>query len=233
LRSAKLPGGDAAASNPVQAAAGFLDQLGDLPDLTAGPFRFPSRYQDVLQLLRANLRTFSTTSAGRLFDTAAALLGFTRDITFEGQAAMWIERLASRAPITDAYPFPFVDNQLDFCPLLNSIVADRLNGRPQSEIARAFQRGVAKGIHDAISSLCRVHGVDTVVFSGGVFQNEMLLSDLKDQLEPGTLQIWTNLNVPSNDGGISLGQAAIAALTQRRPDQSVVGTDWTWMAHVT
>ena len=217
LRSAILPGGDAAATSPVQAAAGFLTQLNDLPDLSVAPFRFPSRYRDASRLVQTNLRSFATTSAGRLFDTVAALLGFTREITFEGQAAMWIEHLAGQAATTDAYRFPFVDNQLDFRPLLEDVVSDRLDGRNESEIARAFQRGVAKGLHDAISSLCHVHGIDTAVLSGGVFQNEMLLADLKRFIEPEGLHIWTNHDVPSNDGGISLGQAAMAAFAQRRP----------------
>ena len=83
-----LAGGDAAARYPVQAAAGFLAQLEDLPDLGRAPFDFPARYGASRRLLDAGTRVFATTSAGRLFDAAAALLGFTREVTFEGQAAM-------------------------------------------------------------------------------------------------------------------------------------------------
>jgi hydrogenase maturation protein HypF len=147
---------------------------------------------------------------GRLFDAAAALLGFTREITFEGQAARWVERLAKQASIIDAYSFPFVGDELDFRPLLQCVVRDRLRGRDVAEIARAFQRGIAEGLCHALVTLSRERGVDTSVFSGGVFQNELLLSDLKDLLEPQSLQLWTNNLVPSNDGGISLGQAALA-----------------------
>ena len=233
LRSASLPGGDAAATNPVQAAAGFLAHLKDLPDLAAAPFFFPSRYRDAQQLVQKNLRSFATTSAGRLFDTAAALLGFTREVTFEGQAAMWLEGLASRASTTDAYLFPFVDNELDFRPLLDDLIGDRLAGRENSEIARAFQRGIARGLRDAVSTLCRVHEVDTLVLSGGVFQNELLLTDLKDLLAPERLNIWTNHIVPPNDGGISLGQAAMAALSYRPLRASLEEAGAAWTAHVT
>ncbi len=209
LRSAASPGGDAAASYPVQAAAGYLAQLGSLPDLAEPPFSFPVRYQDALQLVRRNLRTFTTTSMGRLFDTAAALLGFTRETTFEGQAAMWLERLAHSTTQVEPYAFPFAGGELDFRPLLESIVHDRLRGRDVREIARAFQRGIAVGLRNAVINLCSTSGMDTVVLSGGVFQNELLLSDLRDLLSPDGLQLWTNHEVPANDGGISLGQAAM------------------------
>jgi hydrogenase maturation protein HypF len=233
LRPATLPGGDAAASYPAQAAAAFLAQLNDLPDLTAPPFSFPSRYLDALQLVQANVRSFETTSMGRLFDTAAALLGFTREVTFEGQAAMWLERLASHASVTDAYPFPFMGNELDFRPLLDAVIRDRLRGRNEAEIARAFQRGIAEGLRAAIVMLCRAPEVDTVVLSGGVFQNELLLHDMKSLLEPEHLQIWTNYVVPPNDGGISLGQAALAALTSKQSRASQEDTDSVWVTHVT
>lgn len=233
LRSAALPGGDAAASYPMQAAAGFLAQVDNLPNLTAPPFSFSARYLDALQLVHTRVRSFTTTSIGRLFDTAAALLGFTREVTFEGQAAMWLERLASHASTTGVYPFPFVGDELDFRPLLDGLIRDRLRGRDKSEIARAFQRGIGEGLRYAVATICHAHGVDTVVLSGGVFQNELLSNDLKGLLEPEHLQIWTNHVVPSNDGGISLGQAALAALTNPESGASLDETDSAWMAHVT
>jgi hydrogenase maturation protein HypF len=152
-----------------------------------------------------------TTSVGRLFDAAAALLGFTREITFEGQAAIWLEQLARAAPPTEPYSFPFVNRELDFRPLLLAVAQDRVRGRDRQEIARAFQLGVAHGLHAAAISVCRVHDVNTVVLSGGVFQNDLLLCDLKPLFEAASVDIWTNQAVPPNDGGISLGQAALAA----------------------
>jgi hydrogenase maturation protein HypF len=211
LRQAALVGGDAAAEFPVQAAAGFLAQLDAVPDFTAPPFNFPKRYQNALELFRKNVRTFATTSVGRLFDSAAALLGFTREITFEGQAAVWLEQLARSAPVTEPYPFPLIGEELDFRPLLRAVIDDRLRGRDVKEIARSFQRGIAQGLRNALHMISRDHELDTVVLSGGVFQNELLLEDLKSLLTGGPLQVWTNHAVPPNDGGISLGQAAMAA----------------------
>jgi hydrogenase maturation protein HypF len=214
LRQALLPGGDAAAQYPVQAAAGFLFQIEGLPPLHEAPFGFPARYQLALELVQKHVRAFPTTSMGRLFDAAAALLGFTREITFEGQAAMWLEQLARTAPSVEPYPFPLTGKELDFRPLLAALVEDRLRNRSANEIARAFQRGVAQGLANALVSLSRSHDVDTIVMSGGVFQNELLLRDMQSLPAGSWLQLWTNARVPTNDGGISLGQAAMAAFGQ-------------------
>jgi len=214
LRSASLPGGDAAAQYPVQAAAGFLSQIEGLPDLTAPPFNFAQRYLQALDLVQKNVRTFPTTSIGRLFDTAAALLGFTREITFEGQAAMWLEQLACTMPLTEPYPFPWMGQEMDFRPSLQAVVRDRLRARPLGEIARAFQRGLAQGLRDGVVSEAEGHHLDVVVLSGGVFQNELLLKDLKSLFEATGIEVWTNHAVPPNDGGISLGQAALAAFAR-------------------
>ncbi len=219
LRSAVLAGGDAAAHAPVQAAAGFLVQIQDLPDLTSLPFQFGRRYKDALQLISRNVRSFPTTSVGRLFDAAAALLGFVRETSFEGQAAIWLEQLARSAAIQstaiqEGYPFPFTGAELDFRPLLASVARDRYRRRPEPEIARAFQRGFAQGICRAVESVCHSWGLDTVVFSGGVLQNGLLLEDLQSLLAPLGTRIWINHAVPPNDGGISLGQATLAAFGQ-------------------
>jgi hydrogenase maturation protein HypF len=211
LRKAFLPGGDAAARNPVQCAAGFLTKIDNLPDFTLAPFQFPERYYHSVQLLERRVRTFETTSVGRLFDAAAALLGFVREISFEGQAAMWLEQIARSASVSEPYPFPIIGDELDFRPLLAGALRDRLHGRDPAKIARAFQRGVAEGLCAAIIMLCEADSIDTVVLSGGVFQNELLLEDINSLLSSERIQIWTNAAVPPNDGGISLGQAALGA----------------------
>jgi hydrogenase maturation protein HypF len=223
LRPARLVGGDAAARYPVQAAAGFLSQVDGLPNMQSKPFAFPKRYGSAIELARKDVRTFATTSVGRLFDAAASLLGFTREITFEGQAAIWLEQLARSAPLTEPYPFPFIGGELDFRPLLLAVAQDRLRGRDLREVSRSFQRGVAQGLAGALNVISRRHAIDSVVLSGGVFQNELLLEDLKGMLADESLQVWTNHAVPPNDGGISLGQAALAAFrrfdTIPRPGQ--------------
>jgi hydrogenase maturation protein HypF len=219
LRPAALAGGDAAAHFPVQAAAGFLLQVSDaygLPDLLAPPFAFPSRYHLATEIARKQVRTFTTTSVGRLFDAAAALVGFTRQVTYEGQAAMWLEHLARSSPALEPYPFPFDGNELDFRPLLYALITSRLEGRDPHQIARAFQLGVAHGVTGAIESLCRARKIEAVALSGGVFQNALLLEDLKTLLAGTGLEVLVNHAVPANDGGISLGQAALAVCHETR-----------------
>jgi hydrogenase maturation protein HypF len=201
LRPAALPGGDAAARYPVQAAAGFLAQIDHLPDLG-----FPERFARSIEMIRKNVRTFQTTSMGRLFDAAAAILGFHRETTFEGQAAMWVEHLARRAPSAAPYPFP----DLDYRPLLHAMAVDRARGRDIGECAGAFQNAIARGVLEQ----CETHALDTVVLSGGVFQNELLMERLKSLFDGSGMEVWTNHAVPPNDGGISLGQAALAAFAQ-------------------
>lgn len=224
LRPALLPGGDAAARHPVQAAAGFLADLDDLPDLEAPPFRFPQRYGQARALAEADLRTFRTTSVGRLFDTAAALLGFTREIAFEGQAAIWLEHLARStgsdgtsgfdARRSAALPFPFAGGEIDPRPALRELIDRRLRGEAPALLARAFQRGLAEGLWHTVVHLADEHGLKTAVLSGGVFQNQLLLADLSE-LALGTgieagIKFLLPQAVPANDGGLSLGQAALA-----------------------
>jgi hydrogenase maturation protein HypF len=124
---------------------------------------------------------------------------------------MWVEHLARTATYAGAYPFSFINGELDFRPLLEPLVWDRRRGREAGQCARAFQRGVAEGLWHAVKVLSEAHALDTVVLSGGVFQNELLLEDLKTLQSGARLEIWTNRAVPPNDGGISLGQAALAA----------------------
>jgi hydrogenase maturation protein HypF len=215
LRYAVLPGGDAAARMPLQALAGFFV---DLPEMGADVGRrlaFPERFFTALQLVEKRIRVFPTTSAGRLFDAVAALLGFTDAISFEGQAAIWLEHLARSAPLQRVYPFPWNGRELDYRPLLQAVAEDRLNGRDAACIARSFHRTVAEGIYRSVMALGEAHGIDTVVLSGGVFQNSLLLSDLRELFAASAMHVWIGSAVPPNDGGISIGQAALAAAMSR------------------
>jgi len=205
LRTAFLPGGDAAARFPVQAAAGFLYEVDDGIAFTNAPFSFPERYAQARQLIARRVRSFETTSMGRLFDTVAALVGFTREQTFEGQAAMWLEHLALSSGPAAPYSFPYESGEFDYRPTLRAVVADRLAGRATPEIALAFHGAVVA----ALLAAARHTGIERVAVSGGVFQNALLMELLVAALGE---RLWFNTLVPPNDGGLSLGQSAWAAL---------------------
>src|SRR6185436_1901428 len=143
LRPADLPGGDAAARHPVQAAAGFLSALDALPDVSAEPFGFGRRYSEARDLVNRQVRVFRTTSVGRLFDVVAALLGFTRPVTFEGQAAIWLEQLAGTAHIQTHFDLEIDGAELDWRPTLQAVVDARCAGVEPATIAAAFHRGLA------------------------------------------------------------------------------------------
>lgn len=218
LRPVRMPGGDAAARFPVQAAAGFLAELAALPDLSAPPFLFPARFDAALGMVSKDVRCHLSSSMGRLFDAVAALVGFTRETTFEGQAAIWLEHQARLVPTGPAsgpaYSFP----GLDWRPLLSAVIDDRLAGRDVGEIAAAFHAALACAAVEQIELLCRENEVRTVVFSGGVFQNELLWKLIGDRLSDlPEIKAITNSAVPVNDGGISLGQAAMAAVCGASP----------------
>jgi hydrogenase maturation protein HypF len=211
LRPAALPGGDAAARHPVQAAAGFVAELDPSVDLTSPPFGFPRRYEQARALIRNNVRVFPTTSAGRLFDTVAALLGFTRPITFEGQAAIWLEHLGRGAGAdTLDVPCAFTEAEIDWRETLDAVIRARRRGERPEAIARAFHRSFGRAVASAGAALAAAAAVDTIVLSGGVMQNQLLLHDIRDALAATSLRIWINRAVPPNDGGLSLGQAAMA-----------------------
>ena len=197
LNIAASAGGDAAARWPVQAAAGFLADVPDLPDLSRSPFGFPERYRLAAQVVERGVQTVRTTSAGRLFDAVAALCGFVGEQTYEGQAAMWLEAQARRADDVRPYPMP----SLDWRSSLAAVARDRVAGRPVPEIALAFHLGLAA----ALAGACRQPGTEVVAASGGVFLNRVLSAALRDGIDR---PVWLPRRVPVGDGGLALGQAA-------------------------
>ena len=149
LRRALLPGGDAAAQFPVQAAAGFLAaSRRSARFVLVRRFCFPSAI--AMRGARRERHSLFHDDV-RWADSSTLLprfLGFTREVSFEGQAAMWLEQLARVTALPRiAYPFPFDGKELDFRPLLQSVANDRL-ARPRAvqDIARAFQRGIARAL---------------------------------------------------------------------------------------
>jgi hydrogenase maturation protein HypF len=176
------------------------------------------------RMLETGLNVPLASSCGRLFDAVAAALGLSADqALFEGQGAMELEALAEAYQLSDndaPYPFAITEQpsgllHLDSSPMWEALLEDLAGQNPAARIAARFHRGLAKGIRDMIARLREsdVAGasVDTVALSGGCFQNKLLFEEVVRLLESDGLTCLSHAKVPTNDGGLALGQAAIAA----------------------
>jgi hydrogenase maturation protein HypF len=151
---------------------------------------------------------------GRLFDAVASLLGVRHRISYEAQAAIELEILAAAAGSQSAeLALPVsADGVLDHRPLIRALAAEVAAGIPAPVLARAFHLAVAAAVADAAELVARRTGVRSVGLTGGVFQNVLLTGLCRTRLEGLGLEVLTHHLVPPNDGGLALGQAAVAAL---------------------
>ena len=161
------------------------------------------------------LNSPSASSAGRLFDAVAAALGVCcEQAAYEGQAAIELEALASddfETQAENAYPFRFQDQQIIWQPMWSALLDDLSNKVEPAIIAARFHHCVAQAVARTAVALCRQNDLQTVVLSGGVFQNRLLLERSSVLLREHQLNVLSPVSVPMNDAGISIGQAAIAA----------------------
>jgi hydrogenase maturation protein HypF len=199
LRPVPLPGGEAAIREPWRCAAAYLEAAG-----RPVPFE---RWALVRESLKVNAPPSS--GMGRLFDAVAALLGVRERVSYEGQAAIELEQLADDVE-ADPYECEITDGVIDGPGLVRAAHDDLAAGRPRAAIAAAFHEGVAAAATRACALAAEPR---TVVLSGGTFQNLRLLRSLRSRLEREGFRVLTHRAVPPNDGGISYGQAAVAART--------------------
>ena len=226
-----LPGGEAAVIQPWRAALGYLYRsCTDIPDLL---FMRERNIESVLELLEKRVNIVETSSCGRLFDAVAALCNLRAEITYEGEAAIalmhaaggaignkefrYALHYAGEATIEPGEPmgkkeFRHKENGrwiIMVSPLIQDISAALQKGMGLSEISRRFHRTLVSCFYDIIGKASRETGIKTVVLSGGVFQNELLFETLLHDLHHTGYKVLTHALVPSNDGGLSLGQAII------------------------
>ena len=199
LEPVPLPGGEAAIREPWRMAAAYLERAG-----RPVPFE---RWQVVRESLKVNAPLSSGT--GRLFDAVAALLGVRERVSYEGQAAIELEHLAGTVP-APAYDCRITGGAILGADLVAAAHDDLATGRPREEIAAAFHEGVAAAFAAACSTTA---DSGTVALSGGSLQNLRLLASLRRRLEQAGFRVLSHRLVPPNDGGVSYGQAAVAAAT--------------------
>ncbi|HEY6397149.1 MAG TPA: carbamoyltransferase HypF, partial [Solirubrobacteraceae bacterium] len=220
LRPVRLPGGERAIREPwrmacawLSAAAAPVDQAPQLPRALAG--RVDGRaWSQVAQLARTGLSSPVTTSMGRLFDAVAAICGVRARVNYEGQAAIELEAACDPAERA-SYPIELArDDELlviDPRETIRAVTADMDAGTAIGAIASRFHATVAAATVEACSVAAAAHATDLVVLSGGVFQNRRLLEAVLSGLDRIGLRALVPERLPVGDGGISYGQAAIAA----------------------
>jgi hydrogenase maturation protein HypF len=220
LRSFRLPGGEAAVREPRRPALALLWALGgraafdeeELPPLRA--FADGDRAL-VARMLERGVNAPETSSAGRLFDAVAAFLGLHQRCSYEGQAAMALEYVADRT-VDDLYPVALREDPeflvVDWEPTLRCLLEDLGRGTTADVVSARFHNTLA----EAILLVARAVGKSTVALTGGCFQNELLVDRTLSRLRASGFEVLLHRQIPPNDGGISLGQIAVAAALLRQ-----------------
>jgi hydrogenase maturation protein HypF len=167
----------------------------------------------MVDMVNKKINSPLTSSLGRLFDGIAAITGIRYKVDFEGQAAMELEMLAADK-VADIYDYEWITTEghkILTRPIIQGVVNDMVNGIHPSVISRKFHQTLIQMFSDLCAVIRKESGLNRVVLSGGVFQNSLLLTGLIKALEEKNFQVFTHSKVPANDGGISLGQAMVAA----------------------
>jgi len=215
-----LPGGERALREPRRVALGLLHEaLGPagLSDFQ-GPLRAafsPAEWGLLREMLEKGLQCPRSSGVGRLFDAVAALIGLRPIQNFEGQAAMELEFLCEEADDISGYSLEVRPERegfvLDWRPMLRELLSDLAQGTARARIARRFHLGLV----EALLQASRLAGERRVVLTGGCFQNKFLLEAAVRRLEEAGFEPYWHRSIPPNDGGISLGQAAVVAAQDR------------------
>ncbi|MHB8767383.1 MAG: Kae1-like domain-containing protein, partial [Deferrisomatales bacterium] len=223
------PGGDRAAREPWRMAASHLRRLRGPAwvELPLPALRARGRHDlEVLETMMARgVSSPATSSCGRLFDAAAAILGFTGALAYSAQAPMELEALAARGPAgTAPYPCdpPRWDGEalgLDPGPLVEALLADALAGRDRPAAALAFHRGLARLFARGAAEAASRTGLADVFLTGGCLQNGVLARWLVQEIADAGLRPHRHRELPPNDGGIAFGQVAWALAALGRGDR--------------
>ena len=208
-----LPGGDAAIRRPYRVAFAYLlALLGEIPSLPLLS-RVPDAERRVLRrMVERRINTPLTSSCGRLFDAVAAITGLRGEVTYDAQAAIELEAVAAGVEADQVrYPFALEGNEVRLGPLLAQIVREVQGGIAPAVIGWRFHQTLAELVCTVCLHVREREGLTSVALSGGCWQNRLLLSATVERLRAAGFQVHTHRQSPTNDGGISLGQAVVAA----------------------
>jgi hydrogenase maturation protein HypF len=210
LRPVPMPGGDRAAREPWRMAAAHLVDAGEDVGLLTGQVDRRD-LQVVCTMIDRRLNAPLTSSAGRLFDAVAALVGLRAAANFEGQAAMELEAIAAGTAPAGAYPFGSNSPEIDTRPLIAAVAADVRRDVLPAFIARRFHTTVVDLIAATCDRIRSETGLSVVALSGGCFQNAILLGESVERLTQDGFRVNRHRLVPPGDGGLCLGQLVVAA----------------------
>lgn len=217
LRPAPLPGGDRAVRMPWRTLAGYasLDESAFAPFAIRPPHISGIEQRIVTQQIAHSINAPLASSAGRLFDAVASLLDLCHVARYEGDAAMQLEACANDY-VGAVLPFPWHRNRdgmwtLDPVPLLVALLEGRARGDLKEQLAADFHESVAFSSINLAMRLAEEHGLETIVLAGGCFQNARLLTTMSRRATAMGFRVLTARQLPTNDGGISYGQAVIGA----------------------
>ncbi|MBI5252676.1 MAG: carbamoyltransferase HypF [Desulfomonile tiedjei] len=213
IKPFSLPGGEAAIREPIRILAALLAENGELPEEFIPLMgEHAGRVKLWLEAVKKNINSPLASSAGRLFDAAAAAAGFRRQVTFEGQAAMWLEAIADKSETGEYKLELHRGNELiaDSSALIMATARDMLDGAASERVAARFHNTVARLIAEALLELSRRTGIETVGLTGGCFQNKLLTERAVGLLTAEKLKVLLHSFIPPNDGGIAVGQAVSA-----------------------
>lgn len=216
LKPVRLPGGDAAAREPWRMAVSWLyPVLGEgVWELPGMPVLGATEQGLVRAMLERGVNAPFSSSVGRLFDAAALLTGAACRNSFDGQAAMALEALAEEGGVSGPLPYRLLPGSpflLEMTETLSALLDHRRRGVPPAASARAFHVALADAVAQGCGLIRQAVGLDRVVLSGGVFQNRLLSELVYTALCAADFTVYRHRLVPPNDGGICLGQVAIAA----------------------
>lgn len=214
-----MPGGAKAIQEPWRMAIAYLaHHFGSEFVKLPVPFVRDLNKRDVdtiLQMIERRVNSPLTSSCGRLFDAVAALIGLRARVNYEGQAAIELEAAIRDSEDARAYPLDLKDAGgkwiIETRPLFDELLRDLEAEVPACTISRRFHNGMVETFARLAKALNEQYGLDRVCFSGGTFQNLFLFENLKARLESLGLRVFTHSEVPSGDGGLSLGQVLVAA----------------------
>ncbi|MFW5497897.1 MULTISPECIES: carbamoyltransferase HypF [unclassified Maridesulfovibrio] len=215
----RLPGGEAAVREPWRIARAAAQDLGLTPGLIAIPDQFKGGLKMFDQVLERNINCPPTSSCGRLFDAVSAMLGLCPAISYEGQAAIILEKVQDMNE-QGVYDCPLDQTadpyEIRTGELFKQSFRDFQNGISPAIISRRFHRGLIVGLADCAEQIADQTGIKTIGLSGGVMQNLTIAVELPEELLKRGLSPLVHRYLPPNDGCISLGQAVYGQLLLNR-----------------